>query len=118
VPAFAQLAKPLTDSLGSVEDSVYQTKNKSGEDPLNFPVRLNNQLAALMGFVTSGDRRPPPQAYEVFNALSPRLDAQMGRYRKSLDLYLPRLNALLKAAGLQEIIPTTKEGPPRPNVAM
>jgi photosystem II stability/assembly factor-like uncharacterized protein len=118
VAAFAPLATGFADSLSGVEDSVYQTKNKSGEDPLNFPVRLNNQLAALMGFIGSGDRRPPPQAYEVFNALSPRLDGQLARYRRAVALYLPRINALLKAAGLAEIVPTTAEGPPRPNVAM
>jgi hypothetical protein len=101
-----------------VEDSVYQTKNASGEDPLNFPVRLNNQIAALMGFVQSGDRKPPPQAYEVFNVLSPKLDVQLGRYDKSVKLYLDKINALLKAAGLQPIVPTTVEGPPKPNVAM
>ena len=63
VKDFAMLSKSLTDSLGSVEDSVYQTRNKSGEDPLNFPVRLNNQIAALLGFVQSG--RPPSAAAGV-----------------------------------------------------
>jgi hypothetical protein len=118
VKEFASLQKLLTDSVSSVEDSVYQTKNKSGEDPLNFPVRLNNQIAALMGFVQSGDRKPPPQAYDVFNALSPKLDTQIGRYDRSVKLYLDRINTLLKAAGLQPIVPTTVEGPVKPNVAM
>jgi photosystem II stability/assembly factor-like uncharacterized protein len=118
VAEFAGLAKVFADSLHATEDSVYQTKNQSGEDPLNFPVRLNNQLAALMGFIESGDRRPPPQAYQVFNELSPKLDVQFGRYKKSVDLYLARINALLKGAGLAPVVPTTDEGPPKPNVAM
>ncbi len=118
VKDFAMLSKSLTDSLGSVEDSVYQTRNKSGEDPLNFPVRLNNQIAALLGFVQSGDRRPPPQAYQVFETVSPKLDTQLGRYEKSVKLYLDKINTMLKAAGLPPIVPTTVEGPPKPNVAM
>ena len=118
VADFAALAKTFADSLHATEDSVYQTKNQSGEDPLNFPVRLNNQIAALMGFVQSGDRRPPPQAYQVFETVSPKLDTQLGRYNKSVKLYLERINALLKAAGLQPIVPTTVEGPPKPIVAM
>jgi len=118
VQEFSQLTTLLTDSLGSVEDSVYQTRNKSGEDPLNFPVRLNNQIAALLGFVQSGDRRPPPQAYQVFETVSPKLDTQLGRYDKSVKLYLDKINALLKAAGLPPVVPTTVEGPPKPNVAM
>jgi len=118
VKDFGTLSKSLTDSIGSVEDSVYQTRNKSGEDPLNFPVRLNNQIAALLGFVQSGDRRPPPQAYQVFEAVSPKLDTQLGRYEKSVKLYLDKINTMLKAAGLPPIVPTTVEGPPKPNVAM
>ncbi len=118
VAEYGTLSKLLTDSLGSVEDSVYQTRNKSGEDPLNFPVRLNNQIAALLGFVQSGDRRPPPQAYQVFETVSPKLDTQLGRYDKSVKLYLDKINALLKAAGLPPVVPTTVEGPPKPNVAM
>ena len=118
VADFASLAKAFGDSLHATEDSVYQTKNQSGEDPLNFPVRLNNQLAALMGFIGSGDRRPPPQAYEVFSALSPKLDVQLGRYKKTVDLYLAKINTMLKAAGLAPIVPTTDEGPAKPVVAM
>ncbi|HEY2849964.1 MAG TPA: hypothetical protein VGI97_08810, partial [Gemmatimonadaceae bacterium] len=118
VKEYGDLSKLLTDSIGSVEDSVYQTRNKSGEDPLNFPVRLNNQIAALLGFVQSGDRRPPPQAYQVFAAVSPKLDVQLGRYDKSVKLYLDKINTLLKAAGLQPVVPTTVEGPPKPTVAM
>jgi hypothetical protein len=101
-----------------VEDSVYQTKNASGEDPLNFPIRLNNQIAALLGFVQNGEHKPPPQAYEVFRALSPKLDTQLGRYDKSVKLYLDKINTMLKAAGLQPIVPTTVEGPPKPRIVM
>jgi hypothetical protein len=54
----------------------------------------------------------------VFNNLSPKLDTQIGRYDRSLKLYLDKINVLLKAAGLQPIVPTTVEGPPKPNVAM
>ena len=38
-----------------VEDSLYQTKNRSGQDPLNYPIRLNNRIGALMGVVSSAD---------------------------------------------------------------
>ena len=58
VPTFAPLAKRFADSLLAVEDSLYKTKNQSGQDPLNFPSRRNAQLGGLMGFVRSGERRP------------------------------------------------------------
>ena len=109
--AYGKLAATFADSLGGVEDSLYQTKNKSGEDPLNFPVRLNDQLAGLLGFVENGDRRPPPQAYQVYNTLDPLLRIQLTRLDKVMKLYLDRVNAALKAAGQAPIVPTTEEPP-------
>ncbi len=109
--AFGTLAKNFADSLSGVEDSLYQTKNKSGEDPLNFPVRLNDQLAGLMGFIENGERRPPPQAYEVYNTLNPLLQAQLTRLDRVMKLYLDRVNAALKAAGQAAVVPSTDEPP-------
>ena len=108
---FATLARTFADQLTSVEDSLYQTKNKSGEDPLNFPIRINNQLAALLGFVSSGERRPPKQAYDVYAVLAPKLDAELTRLRRVMDTNLPKANAMLKAAGQPDIVPTTTEPP-------
>ena len=117
-PSFATMAATFADSLSAAEDSIYQTKNQSGEDPLNFPVRVNNQLAALMGFIGSGDRRPPPQAYEVWNTLSPKLGTQLTRLKLIMDTQLPKINAALEAAGLPEIVPSTAEPPPSRTTAM
>jgi hypothetical protein len=102
--AFAPLATKFADSLGVVEDSLYQTKNQSGQDPLNFPIRLNNQFSSLLGFVSSGERRPPQQAYDVLAVLNPKLDVQMARLERVIAADLPRINAMLKAAGVAEIV--------------
>jgi photosystem II stability/assembly factor-like uncharacterized protein len=110
-PSFGALAKTFEDQISNVEDSLYQTKNKSGEDPLNFPVRINNQMAALLGFVSSGERRPPKQAYDVYAALDPKLQTELTRYKRVMDANLAKLNALLKAAGQPEIVPSTAEPP-------
>ena len=106
---FGTMVKTFEDQLANVEDSLYQTKNRSGEDPLNFPVRINNQMAALLGFVASGERRPPKQAYDVFTVLDPKLQTELARYRRVLDANLPKINAALKAAGQAEIVPSTAE---------
>ena len=45
----------LTDKLTDVEGEIYQYRNRSSQDPLNYPIRLNNKLAALQGIVESGD---------------------------------------------------------------
>lgn len=115
VPAFAPLAKRFADSLLAVEDSLYQTKNQSGQDPLNFPIRLNDQLGGLMGFIMSGERRPAKQSYDVWNVLAPKTDGELARLERTITTQLPKINALLKAAGQPEIVRSKTEGPaPRP----
>ena len=47
----AALSSPFCSAISEVEDSLYQTKNRSGQDPLNYPIRLNNRIGALMGVV-------------------------------------------------------------------
>jgi hypothetical protein len=111
-PSFGAMAKAFEDQLANVEDSIYQTRNQSGEDPLNFPIRINNQLAALLGFVTAGERRPPPQAYDVFKVLAPKFQTEHSRYKRVMDTNLAKINAALKAAGQPEIVPSTAEPPP------
>ena len=110
VPAFAPLAKTFAEQLGVVEDSLYQTKNQSGQDPLNFPIRLNDQLGGLMGFIMSGERRPPKQAYDVWAVLAPKTDGELAKLEGVIGANLPRVNALLKAAGQAEIVRSKTEG--------
>ena len=105
----ATLASAFIDSLSAAEGEIYQVRNQSGQDPLNYPIKLNDQIAGLASFGSSGDRRPPPQALEVYNTLIPQLDRQMARLKRAMDTQLPRVNAALKAAGETEIVPSTEE---------
>ncbi|NND33705.1 MAG: glycosyl hydrolase [Saprospiraceae bacterium] len=67
----------LIHELTTVEEALYQTKNRSNQDPLNFPIRLNNRLASLRRSVETGDARPTNGAYQVFKELSKELDDQL-----------------------------------------
>jgi photosystem II stability/assembly factor-like uncharacterized protein len=110
---FASMAKRFADTLSNVEDSLYQTRNRSGEDPLNFPIRINDQMAGLLSFVENGERRPPKQTYDVFAVLDPKMQLELGRYHRVLNAGLAKINASLKAAGQPAIVPSTDE-PPAP----
>ena len=101
--AYGTAATALEGALTQVEDSIYQTQNRANEDPLNFPIRLNNKIGALMGVVGSADGRPTEQSYAVFTELSKQLDVQLGILRRTLDSGLPRVNDLLGKAGLPAI---------------
>jgi len=100
---FTTLSVPLATSLAEVEDSLYQTKNRSGQDPLNYPIRLNNRIGALLGVVQSADGRPTQQSYDVDKVLTVELNKDLAKLRATINANLPRINAMLKAAGLKEI---------------
>jgi photosystem II stability/assembly factor-like uncharacterized protein len=110
----AALADSLSTQLSAVEQEIYQVKNQSGQDPLNYPIRLNNKIAALSGVVSSADAKPTAQSYVVFTELSKQLDTQLTRMHSAMNALLPRLNAALRAAGLPEIVPSTIEADRKP----
>ncbi len=113
------LSKALRETLDPIEDSLYQTKNRSSQDPLNYPIRLNNKLSALAGSVASSDARPTDQAYSVLNTLSAQLDIQLMTLKRTIDTLVPKLNTALGTLGVAPVNPNAplevKEGAPRPS---
>jgi hypothetical protein len=106
--AFKAKADAFASQLSAVEAEIYQVKNQSGQDPLNYPIKLNNKIAALSGVASSADARPTDQTRVVFKILSAQLDAQLARLTTAMQ-GLSSINADLKTAGLQEIVPSTDE---------
>lgn len=74
---FGDVSTQLKDKLSKVEEEIYQVRLQSNQDPLNYPIKLNNKLAALMNAVEGVEGRPTAQSYEVFTELSARLDQQL-----------------------------------------
>lgn len=67
----------VLEQLNAVEEAIYQVKNQSGQDPLNFPIRLNNKIASLGAIVDSGEAKPTDDSYKVFKELSDELAIQI-----------------------------------------
>ena len=82
--------------LTAVEEALYQTKNQSNQDPLNFPIRLNNKLASLAGVVGSAAAAPTDQSYAVYEDLTTKIDAELQTLRTVLDKDLPAFNQLVR----------------------
>src|SRR5262249_27917345 len=85
----------LGGKLTDVEGEIYQYRNRSGQDPLNFPIKLNNKLAALQGIVDSGEYKPTDQSYAVFKELSSQLDKQFSRLDSLIESDLVVFNQQL-----------------------
>ena len=93
----------LTKDLSTVEEAVYQVRNQSGQDPLNFPIKINNRLASLLGVVSRADAKPIASAYPIFNDLKGELKVQTDRLQEILTKQLPAFNAEARRLGLEPI---------------
>jgi photosystem II stability/assembly factor-like uncharacterized protein len=103
-PEIASAAEALRKRLTIVEEEIYQVRNRSGQDPLNFPIRLNNRLAALRRSVQTGDAKPTDGAYQVFKELSGELDAQLSAFDAATGADLTALNRMLARSRLAPIV--------------
>jgi photosystem II stability/assembly factor-like uncharacterized protein len=102
--AIADAGKALDKKMTEVEEVLIQTKAKSGQDVLNFPVRLNNHFVALSGVVGSAETAPTQQSYEVFDLLSKQLDEQLAKWNEIVGTEVPAYNNLVK----QQQVPALK----------
>ena len=100
---FAGIATRFGSRMGGVEGEVYQVKNQSSQDPLNFPIKLNNKIGALAGVVSAADGKPTAQSYDVFNILSDSLEAAITSLRLIVSEELPKVNDILKRNGLAPV---------------
>ena len=91
-PAVTTPAKELVGKLTLIEEDLYQTKNRSGQDPLNFPIKLGNRISAVRRSLETGDAKPTAGVYKVFEELSKELDAQLNKLNTLLTGELPSLN--------------------------
>jgi photosystem II stability/assembly factor-like uncharacterized protein len=94
--AIADAASGLKSKLAVVEEELYQTKNQSSQDPLNYPIKLNNKLAAIGGVVASSDAAPTDQSYAVYDEIAGKIDAQLAKLEVITHTDLPAFNKLVR----------------------
>ena len=92
-----------------IEESLYQTKSKSAQDPLNFPIKLNNKLAAVSGNVNRGDYRPTDQAVAVADAITEKINLQLANLHDLEGNELKAFNDLATRLQIQHVLPKKKK---------
>jgi hypothetical protein len=90
-------------SLIKIEEDLYQVRNQSGQDPLNFPIKLNNRLSSLRRSIETGDARPTDASYVVLAELSKELTILLDAKAFIQNNSLKTLNEKLVKAGLKSI---------------
>ncbi|HET6973357.1 MAG TPA: hypothetical protein VFH96_04995 [Pyrinomonadaceae bacterium] len=94
----------LNKNLTAIEEALYQTKNQSSQDPLNFPIRLNNKLAALGGVVASAEASPTAQSYAVYDEVVAQIDAQLQKLGQLMRTDVPAFNQLVKDQNIPAVV--------------
>jgi len=95
----AASAEALEENLDAVEKALYQTRLEARQDPLNFPIRLNDKLAGVMLASTIGDHPPTASAIAVRDQLFAAIDTQLAALDQALGQDLDRFNA--QVAGMK-----------------
>lgn len=93
-------AKKIKESLGEVEKALYQTKNRSRQDPLNFPIKLTNKLGHLNSLVAIDDFPPTDQDIQVKNELTAQINEELEKFDAVMSSELKEFNTSFNALGL------------------
>ena len=99
-PAIKQQADTINKQMTSIEEALHQTKAKSGQDVLNFPIRLDDKISGLYDFASSGNSAPAKQVREAFADLASQADLQLNKLKKIMDEDLVAFNQLIREKAL------------------
>ncbi|HUJ13633.1 MAG TPA: glycosyl hydrolase [Thermoanaerobaculia bacterium] len=106
--AVVDAANDLEKKLTTVEEALYQTKNHSPEDPLNFPIQLNDKLAGVADSAAIGSDAPTAQQIAVRDELYAQIDPLLAQLKTIWDTDLPAFNKLVADQKVPAIALSTK----------
>ena len=96
-------SKSIIESIDKIENELYQTKNQSNQDPLNYGVKLTNNLGNLNSAFRGGDFGPTVQDIQVKNELIEKVNVQLAKYDKIISDDIPNFNSSFKKLELDYI---------------
>lgn len=107
-PQITAYANDLMGKLAVIEEDLYQVRNRSGQDPLNFPIKLGNRISAVRRSLETGEGKPTAGVYKVFAELSKELDDQLAKLDNTLKAGIDGLNPMLMNKQMKGIVDTRK----------
>ncbi len=96
VDTIQSFGKNILEEIKTIEEALYQTKNRSRQDPLNYPVRLNNKLGHLNSLTAMGDNPPTESAVEFKNEVTEEINSYLEQWKDILDNKLKAFNSLVQ----------------------
>jgi hypothetical protein len=98
-----QQADTIKKQMTVIEEALHQTKAKSGQDVLNFPIRLDDKISGLYDFASSGNSAPAKQVKEAFTELGGQADVQLNKLKKIMDVDVVKFNEMIREKALPVI---------------
>ncbi|MEM6642565.1 MAG: glycosyl hydrolase [Bacteroidota bacterium] len=95
--------KELMDQMSTIEKALYQTKNESGQDPLNFPIRLNNKLGHLASLEGIGNYPPTDASLAFYKEVSAKIDNELNSLKIIFDEGISKFNEIVKNAEIAAV---------------
>jgi photosystem II stability/assembly factor-like uncharacterized protein len=86
----------IVKKITRIEETLFQTKAKSGQDILNYPIRLNDKLSAVFDAANSGYIAPSRQVRDVYDVLAAQIDEQLNAFKSIKSNDVKAFNATLK----------------------
>ena len=97
-------AKQLSEEFSKIEKAMYQTQNKSGQDPLNFPIKLTNKLGHLNSLVGMGDFPPTEQDIAVKDELTLKINLELEKFNILLSTKIKEFNTVFNSLNLNYLL--------------
>jgi hypothetical protein len=97
-------AQQIDSIMTRIEEALYQTKIRSVQDPLNYPVRLTNKLAYLNTLIGDGEYPPTDQAYVVKDELEKQIDAELVKFEQVKSEMIPAFNRMIRTKEIDAIL--------------
>jgi hypothetical protein len=98
-----QLADSIHKQMTAVEETLYQTKAKSSQDVLNYPIKLNDKLGGIFNVANSGNMPPSQQVKEAYADIAAQCDSALAKLKKIFDQDVPALNEMIRQKTLPVI---------------
>ena len=98
-----QQADTINKQMTVIEEALHQTKAKSGQDVLNYPIRLDDKISGLYDFASSGNAAPARQVIDAFSILSAQADVQLNKLKQIMDTDVANFNKTIRENALPVI---------------
>jgi photosystem II stability/assembly factor-like uncharacterized protein len=101
--AIKQQADSINKQMTVIEEALHQTKAKSGQDVLNYPIRLDDKISGLYDFASSGNAAPARQVIDAFAILAAQADVQLNKLKQIMDTDVANFNKTIRENALPVI---------------